>query len=309
MRKVFAVVLSLILAVGVCLYPAATASAGSQYDLPSVITGTDQLFGESSQWEMELSYNKTTKTLLCKSTGKDRYDALYNYLYSMSTDTAANRFVDQNNTTSTLAGTNFKDLFSVDPIRCGKIKSIVLLRKDKKDTYLTGVYNFETKGDKVVHTTVTAPKNYYSNLTQVEMKYDYDKTGNITRIFKSNLSLEVPCRVEASYSYDSLGRVSKCQFNTIDFEKGITLSSRKQTFRKYNSASWPTIMSEQDNSDGDISLDRFSYDFNNETQISRVGRIYYFYDTAGHLVETSKTYRASRNGDGMKVEYSNFFGI
>lgn len=309
MRKVFAVVLSLILAVGVCLCPAAAAKAAARCDLPAVIEGTDQLFGDSSQWNMELSYNKATKTLLCKSTGKDRYDALYNYLYSLSTDTAANRFVDQNNTTSTLAGTNFKDLFSVDPIRHGKIKSIVLLRKDKKGTYLTGVYNFETKNGRVVHTTVTAPKNYYSNLTQVEMKYEYDKTGNITRIFKSNLSLEVPCRVEASYSYDTLGRVSGCQINTVDFEKGITLSSRKQTFRKYNSASWPTIMSEQDLSDGDISLERLGYDFNNETQISRVGRVYYFYDTAGHLVETSKTYRSSRSGDGMKVEYLNFFGI
>lgn len=310
MRRTLAVLLSLAMAFGALFCCAGTALAAERrYELPKSIQGQDELVGEKSKWNMEVSYNKATRTLLCESVGKDRYDPFYNYLYTLSTDSSGNRFVDRYNSTSTLAGTGYKDLISVDPIRSGKIRYIVLSRKDKEGTYLTGVYSFETRDNRVVRSTVASPQNYYSQLSQIETRYEYDREGKIVKISKSNLSLQVPCRVEASFTYDNRKRPSGCTINTVDFEKGVTLASYKQTYRKYNSYGWPTRIAETDLSDNDVSLSRVDVDFNSQSQLTRDGRVYYYYDTEDRLTRTEKSFRYGSAGDGIRVEYSGFFKI
>lgn len=278
-------------------------------DIPKSVLGTDNIAGVTTQWNMKLSYNSATKSLSCKSFGEDSYDALYNYLYTMSTDSAGNRFIDRENPTSTQAGTNFKDLFSVDPIRNGLIKSIVLIREDKKGTYLTGVYTFEVKNGRLIRTMVTSPRNYYSKLSQLETRYEYDAAGKITKISKNNLSLEVPCRVDATYTYDSKARPEACHINILDFTHGVSISSYKQTFRRFGNSNWPAIIAEQDLSDGDVSLQTLNLRFNPDGQIARDGRVYFYYDTLNRLVKTQKTYRSGVSGDGVTVEYSSFITI
>lgn len=310
MRRTLAVLLSLTMAFGALLCCAGTAfAAARRYELPASIQGQDEIVGDKSSWNMEVSYNKKTRTLMCESVGKDRYDAFYNYLYTLSTDNPGNRFADRCNTTSTLAGTGYKDLISVDPIRNGKIKSIVLSRKDKEGTYLTGVYTFETRDNRVIRSTVASPQNYYSQLSQIETRYEYDREGKILKISKSNVSLQVPSQVEASFTYDSRKRPSGCTINTVDFEKGVTLASYKQTFRKYNSYGWPTRMAETDLSDNDVSLSKFDVDFNSQGQLTRDTRVYYYYDTEDRLVRTEKSFRYGSAGDGIRIEYLEFFKI
>lgn len=309
MRRTLAVLLSLAMAFGALFCCAGTAfAADRRYELPKSIQGQDKFVGDKTEWNMAVSYNRNAKTLVCESTGEDKYDALYAYLYNMSTDSEANRFLDRKNSTSTLVGSRFKDLLSVDPIRYGKIKYIVLTRKDKEGKYLTGVYSFETKDGRVTHSTVVAPKNYYSQLAQVEARYEYDREGKLTKITKTNLSLDVPSSVEAVYSYDTKGRPSNAEINSIDFEKGVSISSSKLTYHSYNDIGWPTAVTEVDSSDGDEDTEKFRYTFDVQGRMESEGRLDYFYDEDGRLVRSERLL-GNLAKNGTVIMYKDFFKI
>lgn len=321
MKKTISLLLSLLMALSVCFSMACTSfAADKKYELPGKITGhevtttsTDEYTDTSvDDWKVALSYNKSSKTLNCTCTGSCGYEGLLQYLYSLSTDAMSNRFFDQYNTSSVFDEEYSLNLFSIDPIRFGKIKRIDITEKsDGKTTPLMSL-SFETKNNKLTSTTLYVPNSRNQLWARVQSKFSYDKNGLISKVVMTNKDPDLHYKVESTYTYDSQNRPVSCLWKSSDTKTGEAFNTNRIDYSNYNSVGWPTTEKTTDlndsNHDSDTSTDEFEFDAN--------GRLVkdfwwsYSYDSQGRLSKlTCPASDPKYPNDGGLVTYSFFFTI
>lgn len=305
---------------GTCLSMAVSSSAAEKkYELPGKLKGhsesTDDLNDEVNHtvtdWSASLSYDKNSKTLTCTCAESD-WTGLMQYLYSLSTDKMSNRFFDEYDTATMFVQEDNLNLFSVDPIRFGKIKEIDIKEKDGNKISPVEKYTFETKNNKVVGNAIYVLNTRGQLWARVKNSFSYDKNGLISKIVMTCRDPDLHYKVESTYSYDSQNRPLSCIWKQIDTETGKVDRTVKIDYSDFNNAGWPisTKFTEMDNPQETSDGDKGVYEFNDRGQMTKDYWWQYTYDSQGRL---TKLYEPTSNtqypNDGATVTFSSFFTI
>lgn len=321
MKKIISLMLSLLLVMGTCLSMAVSSSAAEKkYELPGKLKGhsesTDDLNDEVNHtvnnWSASLAYNKSSKTLTCTCEEADDCTGLMQYLYSLSTDKMSNRFFDQYDTATMFVEEYNLNLFSVDPIRFGKIKEIDIKEKDGNKISPVEKYTFETKNNKVVGNAYYILNTRGQLWARVKNSFSYNKNGLISKIVMTCRDPDLHFKVESTYSYDSQNRPLSCTWKQIDTETEKVDRTVKIDYSDFNNAGWPlsTKITEMDNPQETSDGDRGVYEFDSKGRMMKDFWWEYTYDSQGRL---TKLYEPTSNtqypNDGATVTFSSFFTI
>lgn len=314
---------------GTCLSMAVSSSAAEKkYELPGKLKGhsesTDDLDNEVNRtvtdWNMSLSYNKNSKILTCTSDESGITSGFWEYLHSLSTDSMSNRFFDAYDAATVFANEDNLNLFSVDPIRFGKIKEIDINEKSGKKTSPLGKITFEIKNNKVVGNAVYVLNTRGQLWARLKNSFSYNKDGLISKTVMTCRDPDLHYKVECTYSYDSQNRPISCLCKGIDTQTGEVSGTNRIDFSDYNNAGWPNKEERVDldeppeNSDEiRVKVERAEEgicDFNEDGQMLKDSGWNYSYDSQGRL---TKLYEPTSNtqypNDGATVTFSSFFTI
>lgn len=321
MKKTISLLLSLLMALSVCFSMACTSfAADKKYELPGKITGHDVYTNATAEyvdtnvddWNIALSYNKSSKVLNCTCTGSGSFEGLLQYLYSLSTDKMSNRFFDQYNTTSKFDAEYTLNLFSIDPIRYGKIKRINITENSNGKTSPVMSWAFETKNNKLTGTTIYVPNSRNQLWARVQNNFSYNKDGLISKVVMTNKDPDLHYKVESTYTYDSQNRPTSCLWKNSDTKTGESFTTNRIDYSNYNSAGWPTSEKttylSDSNQESEPDTNEFDFDAN-----GRLTKDYwwnYSYDSQGRLSKLTKPASDPKYpNDGGQVTYSSFFTI
>lgn len=324
MKKTISLLLSLLMALSVCFSMACTSfAADKKYELPGKITGHKVTTGGPDEhtdttvddWDFALSYNKSSKILNCTCTGTEDIKDLLCYLYSLSTDAMSNRFFDQENTTILFAEENNENLFSIDPIRFGKIKRIDVKEKANGKISPLMAFSFTTKNNKVTSTTLYTPNSRNQLLARSQNSFSYNKNGLISKVVMTNQDPDYPdsrYKVESTYTYDSQNRPTSCLWKMINTQTNELISSKRVDYSHFNNVGWPTSEKftslDASNPESETQTNEFEFDAN-----GRLTKDYwwnYSYDSQGRLSKlTSPASDPKYPNDGGQVTYSSYFTI
>lgn len=321
MKKTISLLLSLLMALSVCFSMACTSfAADKKFELPGKITGHDittTAWDEDTNttvddWNVALSYNKSSKILNCTCTGAYGYEGLLQYLYSLSTDKASNRFFDQYDTTSKFDTEYTLNLFSIDPIRYGKIKRIDI--KDKSDGKTSPLMSlsFETKNNKLTSTTLYVPNSRNQLWARVQNNFSYNKDGLISKVVMTNKDPDLHYKVESTYTYDSQNRPVSCLWKRSDTKTGEAFNTNRIDYSNYNSVGWPTAETTTDLSDSNQNSEPETneFDFDTNGRLTKDYQWNYSYDSQGRLSKlTCSASDPKYPNDGGQVTYSSYFTI
>lgn len=321
MKKIISLMLSLLLVMGTCLSMAVSSSAAEKkYELPGKLKGhsesTDDLNDEVNRtvtdWNMSLSYNKNSKILTCTSDETGITSGFWEYLHSLSTDSMSNRFFDAYDAATVFANEDNLNLFSVDPIRFGKIKEIDINEKSGKKTSPLGKLTFEIKNNKVVGNAVYVLNTRGQLWARLKNSFSYNKDGLISKTVMTCRDPDLHYKVECTYSYDSQNRPLSCTWKQIDTETEKVDRTVKIDYSDFNNAGWPlsTKITEIDNPQETSDGDRGVYEFDSKGRMMKDFWWEYTYDSQGRL---TKLYEPTSNtqypNDGATVTFSSFFTI
>lgn len=293
MKRTISLLLSFVLALTMCLSMAISSfAAAKSISLPGKIR--DQYDG--SALSTELSYDKNTKTLTAVSEDKNT-DALFDYLLNQSTDSVSNRFLDQNNVAAKTAGSPYRDLFSSDAIRFGKIKTLVIKRMDPGRTKIAQ-YSFNAKNGRLLSSKAEFDNNYFDR-TRTETRYEYNGNGTIAKITKHDKTDNRETRTELRFGYDIGGRLDRYETEFRDERNSQNSYNSKVSFQNFESNLPKQSVTERD---GKKTTQTYpTWRFDGQKRVTENGSRRYNYDGSGRLTRTYVE-RGSH-----EVEYSNFF--
>lgn len=209
MKRVLAMVMSMVLAVAVLAVPASAAQR--KFYIPQKVTEyhrtpfNDGSVDESDHVTSTLSYDSKSKTLSVQNPDGNLPDSVIHFLVVNSTDSIPNQFVTHNFLWTGTPG-SFVRLFSSDLIRFGKIARIQV----KENNKTTWTYEFKTQNGKVKSYTV---KGHIDDMECFDTEnLEYNQYGNIQKI-KDNFSRTTKGEQPWKYSlngtvkYDSKNRI------------------------------------------------------------------------------------------------------
>lgn len=315
MKRTISIILSLILAIGTCLSMAVSSfAADRKFEIPKTIKGVE---AGTDDWNTSLSYNKSSKTLTCTCDETRNVSGFFEYLYALSSDSMSNRFLDWYDSSTVFAKEDNQNLFSVDPIRFGKIKEIDINQKSGKKTSPLGKFTFETKNNKVVGNAVYVLNTRGQLWARVKNSFSYDKNGLISKAVMTCRDPDLHYKVESTYSYDSQNRPVSCLCKQIDTETGKVEVTNRIDFSDYNNAGWPTEdkrvqLTEPEVGPNEVWVgveraEEGPCDFNDKGQMLKDSTWNYSYDSQGRLTKLSQP--ASDSSDEISVTFSSFFTI
>ncbi len=295
MKRSISLLLSFVLALTACLSMAvASVAAAPSYSMPGKIR--DQQGGSTRS--TELSYDAKSKTLTAVSEDENT-DALFDYLLNQSTDSVSNRFLDQNNVAAKTAGSPYRDLFSSDAIRSGKIKTLVIKRMDPGRTKIAQ-YSFNAKNNRLLSSKAEFDNNAFGR-TRTETRYEYNENGTISKITKHDKTDNTETRTELKFGYDIGGRLDRYEVEFRDERNSKNSYDSKVSFQDFQNGCPKQSTTERNGKKTTQSYPEWRFD--GQKRVTENGSRRYNYDGSGRLNRTNVEH-SSRN-----VEYSNFFQI